>query len=136
LFDEESRRAPHFDPDNSVGIFLADEQEWFLPKPWVVIRPQFVDGVATTSYRFFSYTAKLDILVDAIAAAEDLDQVVVGAATLAAYLLRYHYDLSDADLDTLLSYRVGEPDSIAWTMAVIEVATGQSGKKVGRAGGD
>ena len=83
---EAEKRRDNFDLENSVGVVLADGQTWYLPKPWVVIRPTFVDGVAMNPYRFFSYSAKLDVLLDAIAAAEDLDTVICGAATLAAYV--------------------------------------------------
>ncbi|MHB8359798.1 MAG: hypothetical protein ACYDCP_09935 [Thermoplasmataceae archaeon] len=137
MIDEPTRRKPDvFDQANSVPVVLADGQTWHLPKPWYVIRPTFDGGVATAAYRFFSYSPKLDELVELIGATDDLDAVIVGVATLAAHILLYQYDLADAELDQLLAYRVGDPSSMDWTRAVMETATGRNGKKVGRAGGD
>ena len=114
---------------------LADGQTWFVPKPWLVVRPMFKDGVAFSAYRFLTYSDVLDVLVDAIAAAVELDVIVSAVATLAAYLLRSHYDLSDADLDRLLAYRVDDPASLEWSGIVMETATGRNGKKAACAGG-
>ena len=97
----------------------------------MAIRPTFKDGVAVRSYRFFSYDAALDGLVEAISDVEDLDAVISAVATLAARLLLYHYDLGDGDLDRLLAYRIGDPASLEWTRTVFETATGAGGKKAG-----
>jgi hypothetical protein len=129
-------RKDTFDEANSVPVVLADGQTWFVPKPWLVIRPTFKDGVVVSTYPFLTYSDKLDVLIDAIAEAEDLDFIVSATATLAAYLLRNHYELTDSDLDRLLAYRVGDPASLEWLGLIMETATGRNGKKVARAGGD
>lgn len=133
--NEQEKRIDTFDAANSVAVVFADGQAWFVPKPWIVIRPQFKGGVAVNAYRFLTYSENLDTLVEAISMADGDGDQVVGVATLAAYLLRYNYDLSDDELDQLLAFRVGDPASLAWVGQVVETATGRNGPKVVRAGG-
>jgi hypothetical protein len=60
----------------------------------------------------------------------------MGIASLAAYMLRWHYDLSDADLDGLLAFRAADEKSLNWLQEILAIATGRSGPKVVSAGGN
>jgi len=135
MLDEFERRQANFDQANSVGVVLADDQVWWLPKPWLELRPVFEDGKVLANYKVFSYGPSIDFWIEAIGRCELLSEQMVGVASLAAYLLRWHYALEDKDLDLLLAYRLGDKASEAWRDKVMEVATGQSGPKRFRAGG-
>jgi hypothetical protein len=134
--NELERRKPTFDEANSVGVTLGDGQKWFVPKPWLEIRPTFRGGRATGNYPVNTYGHEIDALVDVIAGAEDSLERLSGIASLAAYLLTQQYELEDADLDKLLCFRLNDESSTDWTGQVIKVATGRSGPKRLRAGGD
>lgn len=136
MLNETSRRKPNFDERNSSPVVLADGQTWYLPKPWLEVRPIFRAGKAQKALAVFTNGPELDDLVEAIADADGLRQQVVGAASLAAHLLRWHYELSDADLDQLLCFRLADPASVQWVETAIAVATGNNGPKVSSAGGD
>ena len=79
---------------------------------------------------------ELDGLVEAMAECEDLDSQVIAVASLAAYLLCWHYELTDAELDGLLAFRAADETSLNWLREVFAIATGRSGPKACRAGGD
>jgi hypothetical protein len=134
--NELERRKPTFDEANSVGVTLGDGQKWFVPKPWLEIRPTFRGVHATGNYPVNTYSHEIDDLLEAIAGADDSLEQLSGIASLAAYLLTQQYDLEDADLDTLLCFRLNEESSTDWVRQVINVATGRSGPKRLRAGGD
>ena len=135
MLDEAAKRKPNFDERNSVPVVLADGQSWHVPKPWLEIRPVFRRGRAVSSYPVLTCGPELDGLIEAMADCDDLDNQVVAAASLAAHLLLWHYDLSDADLDTLLAFRATDETSLNWLREVFAVATGRSGPKRSRAGG-
>ncbi len=125
MISETTLRKANFDEKHSSPITLSDGQTWYLPKPWVEVRPVFKDGKAVTTYTVLTVGPELDDLVEAIADAETTKAQVAGAASLAAHLLRHHYDLRDEDLDQLLRFRISDPASLAWVNGVIEIATGQ-----------
>ncbi len=135
MIDERAKRKENFDERNSVAVAFADEQTFFVPKPWLEVRPSFSDGKVTANYNVLTYGPAIDVLLDAIAECEYLAEQMVAVASLAAYLLQWHYELDDDDLDSLLCYRVADDASRAWLDRVMEVATGRSGPKVRRAGG-
>lgn len=130
MLDEKFRRKETFDPRNSVPVMLADGQAWHLPKPWLEVHPVFRDGKVQSSYPVLTYGPDLDALVKSMAECEDNSSLLVGAASLGAYLLSQNYQLTDADLDQLFVFRIGDPSSHDWALAVMQVATGQSGPKV------
>jgi len=136
MLEEKARRKPNFDEANSVSVALADGQVWYLPKPWLEIRPTFRGGRTTANYPVSTYGPEIDALINAIAQADDSLEQLSGIATLAAYLLTQHYDLDDPDLDELLCFRLNDESSTDWARKVIDVATGHSGPKRSRAGGD
>jgi hypothetical protein len=134
MLDEFGLRLTNFDEDNSVPVVLADGQLWWFPKPWLEIRPQFEGGRATGNVNVLTYGPEIDALLAAQAGCEEFEEQMVAVASLAAYLLQWHYVLTDPDLDLLLAYRVGDAASQAWVARVIEIATGHSGPKRPRAG--
>jgi hypothetical protein len=136
VIDETTKRKANFDERNAAPVILADGQTWFVPKPWLEIRPVFRGGKPVSAYRVLTCGSELDGLVEAMAEAEDLDSQVIGIASLAAYLLRWHYELTDAELDELLAFRCSDPASLNWLRDVMSIATGRSGPKASRAGGD
>jgi hypothetical protein len=136
VLDEKSHRKVSFDQRNSVPVVLADGQTWHLPKPWLEVHPVFRDGKADSSYSVLTYGPELDGLVKTIGECDDNAALLIGAASLGAYLLSQNYHLSDADLDQLFVFRIGDTLSRDWAMAVMQVATGQSGPKVSSGGVD
>jgi hypothetical protein len=130
VLDEQAKRKPNFDERNSAPVVLADGQTWHVPKPWLEIRPVFRGGKAVRAYPVLTCGPELDGLVEAMAECDDLDSQVVAVASLAAHLLRWHYDLTDPELDGLLCFRRGDELSLNWLREVFAVATGQSGLKV------
>ncbi len=134
MLDEKTRRKETFDQRNSVPVVLADGQTWYLPKPWLEVHPVFQGGKAHSSYPVLTYGPELDSLVQALGDCDDNSTLLIGAATLGAYLLSENYQLSDVELDQLFVFRVGDPLSWDWAMTVIKVATGQSGPKVSSGG--
>ncbi len=136
MSDERAKRNPEFDEQNSTWITLADGGQWAFPKPWLEIRATFRGGRAAASYPVLTYGPELEGLVNAIDECRDNTALLVGAASLGAYLLRRNYDLSDDDLDRLFAIRIGDPSSWEWAKAVIGVATGTSGSRSFRGGSD
>ena len=136
MTDERAKRKPRFDERNSVWIALADGARWAFPKPWLEVYTSFREGRAVSTYPVLTYGPELDELVDAIGECHDNAALIIGAASLGAFLLRRHYDLSDEDLDRLFAVRVGDPSSWGWAQAVIEVATGSGGSRSFRGGSD
>ncbi len=126
---ELERRKSNFDEVNSVGVTMADGQIWFLPKPWLEIRPTFRGGRATGNYPVNTYGPEIDSLVNSIAEVEDSLERLSGIASLGAYLLTQQYTLDDGDLDGLLCFRLDDESSTEWARQVINVATGRSGPK-------
>jgi hypothetical protein len=129
-------RKECFDEATSAPVVLADGQTWWLPKPWLEIRPTFRGGRSVGAYPVLTYGRELDELLDAVGKSDDGIVQIGAVAGLGAYLLRQQYRLDDQDLDELLCFRVGDEASEGWACAVMDVATGRSGPKVSSAGGD
>ena len=136
MLNEESKRKPNWSERNSAPVVLADGQSWWIPKPWLEIRPVFRRGRAVSAYPVPTQGPELDELVDAMAECEDRSGQVMAAASLAAHLLSWHYELTDSELDGLLAFRLHDEDSSEWMREIFGIATGQSGPKVCSAGGD
>jgi hypothetical protein len=136
MLDERAKRSLQFDERNSTWIDLADGGRWAFAKPWLEVHAAFRDGRAVASYPVLTYGPELDELVNAIDECRDNAALLIGAASLGAYLLRRNYDLSDEELDQLFAFRVGDPSSWDWAKAVIGVATGTSGSRSFRVGSD
>jgi hypothetical protein len=136
MLNEAEKRKPNFDERNSAPVVLADGQTWHVPKPWLEIRPVFRRGKAVSAYPVLTCGAELDGLVEAMSECEDLDSQVVAVASLAAHLLCWHYELTDAELDGLLCFRAADAASVNWLREIFGIATGRSGPKAYSAGGD
>lgn len=136
MLDEAAKRKPNWSERNSAPVVLADGQSWWVPKPWLEIRPVFRGGRAVSAYPVPTQGPELDELVDAMAECEDRAGQVMAAASLAAHLLCWHYELTDAELDGLLAFRLLHDESAEWMREIFAIATGQSGPKVWSAGGD
>ena len=135
MIDERAKRKPNFDERNSAPVVFGDGQTWHVPKPWLEIRPTFRGGKAVASYPVPTYGPEIDALLEAISECEDMVAQITAAASLAAYLLRWHYDLTDEDLDGVLVFRTAAEDPVCWVRDVMAIATGRSGPKRSRAGG-
>jgi hypothetical protein len=136
MIDERAKRRPEFEERNSVWIALADGSRWAFPKPWLEVHASFREGRAVSSHPVLTYGPQLDELIAAIGECRDNAALLIGAASLGAFLLRHNYDLSDEDLDRLFAVRVGDPSSWDWARAVIDVATGAGGSRSFRGGSD
>jgi hypothetical protein len=129
MIDERARRKPEFDERNSVWITLADGGRWAFPKPWLEIH-------AVSSYPSLTYGPELDELVQAIGECRNNAALLLGAATLGAFLLRHNYEVADEELDRLFAVRRGDPSSWDWARAVVDVASGTGGSRSFRDGSD
>jgi hypothetical protein len=136
MINEVSKRKANFDERNAERVTLADCQTWAIPKPWFEVRPVFRDGRAIDAYSVLTCGPDLDALVEALGDCDDIYEQVSAVATLAAHLLGWHYDLSDADLNSLLAFRQADAASLDWMRRIVEIATGRSGPKVSSAGSD
>ena len=132
MIDERAKRKDNFDGRNSAPVVFGDGQTWFVPKPWLEVRPTFRKGKAVASYAVPTYGPEIDALIDAIGECERLDDQVTAGASLAAYLLGFQYELTDADLDQILVFRLALEEPMAWVREVIAIATGRSGPKRSR----
>jgi hypothetical protein len=133
---ESECRKECFDERNSAPVRLADGQTWFLPKPWLEVRPVFRGGRTHSSYPVLTYGRELDALIEAIGDCEDGAARICAVASLGAHLVTRQYQLTDEELDLLFCFRAADDVSSTWLRTVIEVATGRSGPKVSSAGGD
>ena len=134
MIDEMARRRSDFDAGHAVWITLADGMPWAFPKPWLEIHATFEGGRAVASRQVLTYGPELEELIEAIERCRDNAALLVGAATLGAYLLRRNYDLGDRELDRLFSVRAKDPSSWQWAREVIGVATGTTGSRSFRDG--
>ncbi len=125
--DEKSRRRPDFLPD-SLGLTLADGQEWYVPRP----RVAFVyadtelgfDRVTETGDAEFDHT--LQDRVDAWRKAAEADDVpgVIGAQLgIARVLLLRNYDLTTDELRGLVRFRFDAEDPLRDD--ILAIAMGQ-----------
>ncbi len=132
--DERARRRSEFDTRHVTWITLADGTPWAFPRPWLEVHATFEEGRAVGSRPVLTYGPELEELIKAIEGCRDNAALLVGAATLGAYLLRRNYDLDDRDLDRLFAVRPGDPASWQWAREVIGVATGTTGSRSFRDG--
>ena len=117
----------------SVPVPFLGGATFFVPKPWLEIRPHFAGGVAVSTYSVLTYGRVCDALIEAAAVADDDDVRMSAVATLAAALLGISYDLADPQLDTILAFDVDEPTSCEWACRVMDVACGRLGRRGGAA---
>lgn len=134
--DEKTRRRPDF--LDGVPVRLADGQEWVLPKPKARFAfsgdgyaVQLSCGPAVTDedreyqrlYEAYNAVTESDESTDA--------DVIRAQMHLAAALVRRNYDLSDADLGTLLVFAYRDDDEPYYTLkqTVMQLALGRGAPK-------
>ena len=125
VLDEVGKRTDAYDEPNSVHIVLPDGQAWAFVKPWLQFRPKFEGGHAKRAEQVVTYSNDSDDLIEAIA--DGRIEPFSGAASLASWLLRRSYHLTEDELDQLLGFRPDDAASIMWAVRVMQVATGMFG---------
>lgn len=120
---ERYRRKDTCRPERCTPIVLG-AQTFFLPHPWLEIRPVFVGGKATLGSQVYTWGAELDTLLDLIAAEPDPASRIFAILTLAALMLQRNYDLTDAECEHLLIYRSDDPASREMVDTIMSAATG------------
>lgn len=125
--DEKSRRRLDFLPD-SLGLTLADGQEWYVPRPRVAFvysdNDLGFDRVSETGDVAFDRT--LQDRIDAWRKAAEADDVpgVIGAQLgIARVLLLRNYDLDTDELRALVRFRFEGDDTLRDD--ILAIAMGQ-----------
>ena len=73
--------------------FSPTARAWHMPKPWLEIRPVFRGGKAVTAYPVLTCGRSWTALSKQWAMPTTSGGQITAVASLAAYLLRWHYDL-------------------------------------------
>jgi hypothetical protein len=131
MLDENQHRRPAFDEANAAPVVLADQQTWYLPKPWLEVRPTFKGGRAVDSAPALTCGPEFDALMQAVQDAQG-DDIITAGATLTAHMLLRNYDLTDDQLGTVLVFR----DGTTWLRDAMAIANGATGPKASGAGSD
>ena len=131
MIDEKTKRRPTFDEANSAPVVLADGQTWWMPKPWLEVRPTFRGGRAVDSAPALTCGPEFDAVKKAVDDAEG-DDIITAGATLAAHMMLLNYDLADDQLGTLLVFRANQ----TWLRDACAIANGATAPKASSAGSD
>jgi hypothetical protein len=130
IYPEPSKRRPDFH-EPTVPILLADGQTWHFPKPHVYLSPQVIGGRVVSMSGNTTFGAEFDSLVAALKEAAESDnayQILHATAALGCFMLTLNYDLTDAELRELLTFRVDLPDTWDRVKAIMGVAYGRGPK--------
>jgi hypothetical protein len=130
MIDEKQHRRPTFDQANSAPVVLADGQTWWLPKPFLRLRPKFSGGRAAGYGPLTTSDPIWNELRQAVNDAGEADTLST-IASLGAYMLCRNYDLNDDELTDLFAWDANQ----SWAHEVLVVANGRTGPKAG-SGGD
>jgi hypothetical protein len=130
MLDERSLRRPSFDESNSAPVVLADGQTWYLPKPFLRLRPVFGGRRATGFGPVTTSDPEWNELRRAIQDAAE-GEILIPIANLGAHMLARNYDVSDDQLGDLF----GWDENQTWASSVMAIANGRTGPKAG-SGGD
>jgi hypothetical protein len=110
IFDEQAKRRPTFDPD-SVPIELSGVVVYF-PKPRITIRRTHGSNGKSGGEALRSFGPDYDKLTEALIEAggdgKSVHDFAVALFDLAADLIRRNYDVTEDELDSLLSFDVAE----------------------------
>lgn len=122
-FDEKARRLPTFDPDSVPADFGGVTLH--LPRPRVMIRRRRVPGGASRGEVIRTFGPAFDALIDAVelaSAAGDVTDLAAALFDLGEDLLRRNYNLTDEELDGLLTFDpmggMSEPWATVWAVAL------------------
>ncbi len=128
LLDEPALRRPDF--AGGVVVRLGDGQEWTLPKPGLMLRPEFsADGTPTFGKIRPSWGPEFEALIDEWLEATDGYAQVVALLRLGVDLLRRNYRLGDGDLAELLPRYLGDAANDQMWEDVRDVALGVGPKR-------
>ena len=136
MLDENSLRKPEFQAESNP-VVLDDGQTWYLPKPAVCLRPQFVGGKSKDLAARTTFGPEFDAAVDAFDAILDQDEFSMVAyvnevMNIGACLLLRNYDLTDGQLCSLFAWHGPECEkSKAMLEAVVSTARGRGPKAIG-----
>jgi hypothetical protein len=122
---ESERRRDTFQ-GASVPIVLADGQAWCFPKPFVQLTPRIEGGKFVDSDVSTHFGAEFDAMTATLAEADAIAASMV--FPIAVFLLRWNYDLTDAELSGLLVFRLGDDESTERFEAILAVAQGNAPK--------
>lgn len=116
---ESECRRPDANWDDTVPIVLADGQTWHFPKPYVDCVPTFTDGKASITFEsefkpFFDRMDSAELAMDALIARCELER----------FMLLKLYDLSDADLSSILRWRTSSDADNERRQEILNVAMG------------
>lgn len=123
--DEPSRRRATFQ-GASTPIVLADGQAWCFPKPFVQLVPRIEDGKFVDSDVSTHFGPEFDAMTATLVEAESITASLV--FPVAVFLLRWNYDLADAELSRLLVFRLDDPESTERFEAILATAQGNAPK--------
>ena len=125
MIDEASKRRAEWVEGNAFK--LADGQLWHFQEPRIEAYPTFDNGKVHLGLSTH-LGPEFDAVVNEIAEAETLTDEIKLAFGMAAFMLRANYDLSDAELSTLLRYRVGDEASKTLYSGIVDIALGNPPK--------
>jgi hypothetical protein len=121
--NEQAQRRAEF--AGGVPVQLGDGQEWTLPKPGLLLRPEFgPDGRPTFGKARPSWGEDYEAKVDAFLEATDGYDQIVALLVLAVDLLMRNYSLDDGAIGQLLPRILGDEANDAMWEAVRDVALG------------
>jgi hypothetical protein len=104
--NEQLHRLSNFGDFRSCSVVLCDGQHWYFPLPCPEV-----------------YTSDVVARMGAVRCCKDGPTFLSGVMVLACPLLSSLYDLSEAELDELLNFRVGDPRSRTAAMGIWSVAS-------------
>jgi hypothetical protein len=130
MLDEKALRKSTFDEANSAPVVLADGQSWFLPKPFLRLRPKFSGGRAAGYGPLTTADPVWNELRQAVQDSGESD-TLSAIASLGAYMICRNYELTDDQLGDLFSWDSNQ----TWAAEVISIANGRTGPKAS-SGGD
>jgi hypothetical protein len=109
---ETAMRRPTFEP--GIAIKLDDGQEWEFPRPRVKWRMVLREDVRVLAGRTH-FGPEFDEMRERLNAAENDGDYLMASFTVAAWLLRRNYDLTEAEALDLLAYDTeDEANQSAW----------------------
>ena len=127
--NERLLRRDEFRPD--VEVTLAGKS-WWLPRPRIrMVRQTLPDGgkrLVSQAVLAEHYGPLLETFEDAI---ESGDNLMLAMFDLAEGLLKFNYDLTPTQVDSLLSYDAADPANVELWKTILDTARGFAPKPEG-----
>ena len=129
MLDEKSLRRPTFDEANSAPVVLADGQTWFLPKPFLRLRPRVQNGRVSG----YGPLTTADANGTGCGRRSRIPRKArrFRRSRLSNYMILRSYDLNDDQLGDLFAWDTQQ----TWASEFLTIANGRTGPKAG-SGGD